>query len=130
MKKFALGMLAAVAMTGTAFAADMAPRYTKAPPPAPIALYNWTGCYIGAKTSKDYSFDLNTKSCVLKSEAATPSSKDFFANWGVGLGVIHNSPRVVSDAAIVTSGGTSLVRANAQQQWTSELLLVRHFYFH
>lgn len=48
MKKFALGMLAAVAMTGSAVAADMAPRYTKAPPPAPIAVYNWTGCYIGA----------------------------------------------------------------------------------
>ncbi|SDP47162.1 outer membrane protein [Afipia sp. GAS231] len=48
MKKFALGMLAAVAMTGSAVAADMAPRYTKAPPPAPIAIYTWTGCYIGA----------------------------------------------------------------------------------
>jgi outer membrane immunogenic protein len=47
MKNFALGMLAAVAMTGSAFAADMAPRYTKAPPPAPIAVYSWTGCYIG-----------------------------------------------------------------------------------
>ena len=48
MKKFAFGMLAAVAMTGSAFAADMAPRYTKAPPPAPVAIYSWTGCYIGA----------------------------------------------------------------------------------
>lgn len=47
MKKFAFGMLAAVAMTGSAVAADMAPRYTKAPPPAPIAIYTWTGCYIG-----------------------------------------------------------------------------------
>jgi outer membrane immunogenic protein len=47
MKNFALGMLAAVAMTGSAFAADMAPRYAKAPPPAPIAVYTWTGCYIG-----------------------------------------------------------------------------------
>ena len=47
MKKFALGMLAAVAMTGSAFAADMAPRYAKAPPPAPVVVYSWTGCYIG-----------------------------------------------------------------------------------
>jgi outer membrane immunogenic protein len=46
MNKFALGMLAAVAMTGSAVAADMAPRYTKAPPP-PVVVYNWTGCYIG-----------------------------------------------------------------------------------
>jgi outer membrane immunogenic protein len=47
MKKIALGMLAAAAMTGSAFAADMAPRYTKAPPPPPVVVYNWTGCYIG-----------------------------------------------------------------------------------
>lgn len=47
MKKFGLGMLAVLAMTGSAVAADMAPRYTKAPPPAPVAVYSWTGCYIG-----------------------------------------------------------------------------------
>jgi outer membrane immunogenic protein len=46
MKKFTFGMLAALAMTGSAVAADMAPRYTKAPP-APVAVYSWTGCYIG-----------------------------------------------------------------------------------
>ena len=38
-------MFAAVAMTGSAFAADMA---VKARPPAPIApVYNWTGFYVG-----------------------------------------------------------------------------------
>jgi len=47
MKKIALGILAVVAMTGSAFAADMAPRYTKAPVAAPIVTYNWTGCYLG-----------------------------------------------------------------------------------
>lgn len=48
MKKIALGLFAAVAMTGSAVAADMAPRYTKAPVVAPVAVYTWTGCYIGA----------------------------------------------------------------------------------
>ena len=47
MKKFALGMVAAVAMTGSAFAADMAPRYAKAPAPIPVAIYSWTGFYVG-----------------------------------------------------------------------------------
>ncbi len=47
MKNFAFGMLAAIAMTGSAVAADMAPRYTKAPPPVPVAVYSWSGCYIG-----------------------------------------------------------------------------------
>ena len=47
MKKFAFGMVAAIAMTGSAFAADMAPRYAKAPAPVPVAIYSWTGFYIG-----------------------------------------------------------------------------------
>ena len=48
MKKFALGMLAAVAMTGSAFAADLAARpYTKAPAPIIAAVYDWSGFYIG-----------------------------------------------------------------------------------
>jgi len=47
MKKILLG--AAVAMLGIApaLAADMAPRYTKAPMAAPVAVYNWTGFYVG-----------------------------------------------------------------------------------
>jgi outer membrane immunogenic protein len=31
----------------SAFAADMAPRYTKAAPLAPVQVWSWTGCYIG-----------------------------------------------------------------------------------
>jgi outer membrane immunogenic protein len=38
MKRIVLGTVAAAAMTGSAFAADMAPRYTKAPPPAPVVV--------------------------------------------------------------------------------------------
>lgn len=47
MKKILLG--AAVAMLGIApaLAADMAPRYSKAPMMAPAAVYSWTGFYIG-----------------------------------------------------------------------------------
>lgn len=47
MKKILLG--AAVAMLGIApaLAADMAPRYTKAPPAPMVTAYNWTGCYLG-----------------------------------------------------------------------------------
>src|SRR3954449_1101277 len=48
MKKFALGMLAAVAMTGSAAAADLAARpYTKAPAPVIAAAYDWSGFYLG-----------------------------------------------------------------------------------
>jgi outer membrane immunogenic protein len=49
MNKFLTGTIAAIAVAVAvpALAADMAPRYSKAPPPAPIMVYNWTGCYIG-----------------------------------------------------------------------------------
>lgn len=43
LRKFAIP-LAALAFSGPAFAADMA---VKAPPPAPVPVYNWTGFYAG-----------------------------------------------------------------------------------
>jgi outer membrane immunogenic protein len=45
-KKFVFGMLAAVTMTGSAFAADMAVKARPMAPP-PVVVYNWTGCFIG-----------------------------------------------------------------------------------
>jgi outer membrane immunogenic protein len=48
MKKFFLGTAPAVFLAGPAMAADIPVR--KAPPPvsAPVAVYSWTGCYLGA----------------------------------------------------------------------------------
>jgi outer membrane immunogenic protein len=37
----------AIVGIGTASAADMAPRYTKAPPIAPVMMYDWSGFYVG-----------------------------------------------------------------------------------
>jgi outer membrane immunogenic protein len=51
MRRFALMLLATsslVTLTEVTSAADIAPRMaTKAPAVAPIAYYNWTGCYVG-----------------------------------------------------------------------------------
>lgn len=44
MKKVAIAFAATVALTGQAFAADMAVKARPAPIPVPVA--NWTGCYI------------------------------------------------------------------------------------
>ena len=47
MKKILTALTAMAAFTGSAVAADMAPRaYTKAPAPV-VAVANWTGCYVG-----------------------------------------------------------------------------------
>ncbi len=48
MKKLVLALTAVAAFSAPALAADMGPRYSKAPPPPPVAVANWTGCYIGA----------------------------------------------------------------------------------
>jgi outer membrane immunogenic protein len=47
MKKLLLGMIGVVALSGSAVAADLAARPYKAPPPM-VAIYDWTGFYIGA----------------------------------------------------------------------------------
>ncbi len=52
MKKFLIAAVGLVALTAPALAADMAPApapraYAKAPPPV-VAVWNWTGFYIGA----------------------------------------------------------------------------------
>jgi outer membrane immunogenic protein len=48
MKKFLLGTVALVAMATSASAADLAARpYTKAPAPMMVAMYDWSGFYIG-----------------------------------------------------------------------------------
>jgi outer membrane immunogenic protein len=39
--------ISAIVGIGAASAADMAPRYTKAPPIAPVMLYDWSGFYVG-----------------------------------------------------------------------------------
>jgi outer membrane immunogenic protein len=44
MKKLALAVTAIAALSGQAFAADMAVKARPAPPP--VAVYNWTGCNI------------------------------------------------------------------------------------
>jgi len=55
MKKIALAAAAASLMfAGAASAADMAPRYTKAPPPVAAAVYSWTGFYIGGNVGGDF----------------------------------------------------------------------------
>jgi outer membrane immunogenic protein len=45
MKRLLIALTAIAAFTGSALAADMAPRYTKAPMPMPVAP-SWTGFYI------------------------------------------------------------------------------------
>jgi outer membrane immunogenic protein len=48
MKKLVLAASILAFSSAAAFAADLAPRYYKAPPPVMAAVYDWSGFYIGA----------------------------------------------------------------------------------
>ena len=47
MKKLALTAISLL-IAGSASAADLRPAPVRAPAPVPVAVYNWTGCYVGA----------------------------------------------------------------------------------
>jgi outer membrane immunogenic protein len=73
-KKLALAAVAVSALfTTTAYAADMAPRYTKAPPPPVVAVYNWTGFYIGAHVGGGWN-QSDTSTIFLPDSVAFPAS--------------------------------------------------------
>src|SRR5882757_626245 len=118
MKKFALGMLAAVAMTGSAFAADMAPRYTKAPP-APVVVYSWTGCYIGGNVGGGWERTRQTQIGKVGGPAIIPNNDfgssdgsdftgggqigcdyQFANNWVIGIQGMYDYARIDSSHII------------------------------
>jgi len=68
--------------------------------------------------------------CVI--ETVSTQSKDFFANWAIGVAVVRPAVRSVIEAAIVpaaaASGATPTVRVNSEVRHESALLVARHFY--
>ena len=84
MKKFLLGTVALIALGSAANAADMAARYTKAPPIAPVS--NWTGFYVtggfgyGLMSSDDHS----TSGGVATSVDTRMGGRGYFGTVGLG----------------------------------------------
>jgi len=84
MKKLALALTATAAFTGSAFAADMAPRaYTKAPAPM-VAVANWTGCYVGGGggygmfNQENTGYQENTTPRTRVTETVTTGGRGYF----------------------------------------------------
>ncbi|WOH69564.1 outer membrane protein [Bradyrhizobium sp. BWA-3-5] len=87
MKKVWLGTVALIAFAAPAAAADLAARpYTKAPPPAIAAVYDWSGFYIGAN-------------------GGWGSSRKCWDLTDAGLGPIVAFPEGCHDATGGTAGG-------------------------
>jgi outer membrane immunogenic protein len=81
MKKIALAAAATLLLTGAASAADLAARpYTKAPPPV-VAVYNWTGFYVGGHVGGTWT----NQEWVRAPDAVTAG----FADLAVGEGFGH-----------------------------------------
>src|SRR5262245_39455809 len=76
MKKLFLGSVALVALglvAPAAFAAEKAVPYT--PPPPPVPVYTWTGCYVGASAGTSYGTSTHSTvaNSVLTSNVAAPT---------------------------------------------------------
>jgi outer membrane immunogenic protein len=90
MKKIAITLTALAAFTGSAMAADMAPRYTKAPIAAPVAVASWTGCYIGGGggyglwNQENTTYDPSTNPRTQLSATTTAGGRGYFATVGAG----------------------------------------------
>lgn len=83
MKKLALALSALAISATTASAADLAPRYTKAPPLAPVAVYNWTGCYIGGNIGAGYERTRQTR--IAKVDGTLFPNDDFGGSNGTDV---------------------------------------------
>ena len=122
MKKFVIAIAAVAAVSTSAFAADMAPRYTKAPAPLPVAVYSWTGCYIGGnvgggweRTSQSRIAQISPAGAITVLPAANFGSSDgsdfvgggqigcdyqFANNWVVGIQGMYDYTRMGSSHII------------------------------
>ena len=90
MKKLVLALTAVAAFTAPALAADMAPRYAKAPAPMPVAVANWTGCYIaggggyGLWNQENTTYDVTTAPRTQLTGTTTAGGRGYFGTVGGG----------------------------------------------
>jgi outer membrane immunogenic protein len=116
MKKIVISIAAIAAFTGSAIAADMAPRYAKAPPPAPVTVYNWTGCYVGGNVGGGWARTDQTRVSRLgvlfpADYGSSDNSQvigggqigcdyQFAGNWVVGIQGMYDYARIGSSHAL------------------------------
>lgn len=82
MKKLVLAASMLVLGTAAASAADLAPRYYKAPPPVMAAVYDWSGFYVGINGGWGSSHNCWTNTAILGIAAAPVSEGCHDASGG------------------------------------------------
>jgi outer membrane immunogenic protein len=140
MKKIAFALTAMAALTGSALAADMAPRtYTKAPVAvAPVA--SWTGCYVGGGGGGAYVKNDHNDFASVAGRAVPIGAPEgpnlstgedgWFGtvqvgcdyqmnNWVVGLFADYDFMSVKGDISAFGTGGPSVVGSQKlDSQWS------------
>ena len=114
MKKIVLTLAALAAFTGSAMAADMAPRYTKAPAPMAVAP-NWTGFYIfggggGGLWASDEHTQVTASGLPLSIDQRQGGS-GWFGTVGLGYDWQFNGPWV---AGVFADGQFGSIRGTIQ----------------
>jgi outer membrane immunogenic protein len=111
MKKFLLGSVALAAMiAGPAMAADMP---LKAPPP--VAIYTWTGCYVGAHVGgKSSRADVHVGANVFGIAPGTTTTDPIYMSGALGGGQIGCQYQFAGGWLIGVEGDGSAVQSDGQ----------------
>jgi outer membrane immunogenic protein len=122
MKKFLLGTVAVLAMATSASAADLAARpYTKVPAPLMVAMYDWTGFYLGGQVGYAGSSGSYTLFQPAANEAFSFNPSSFIGGghaglqgqWGSGVFGIEGTYSVLdqnqTDLAVLLPGRLRLL---------------------
>ena len=127
MKKFLIGAVALITLTGTAAsAADLPARtYTKAPS-MPAAIYNWTGFYIGGHIGGDWRNNNNTvfgnnNNGTFIAGVQGGADYQFAQSWVIGVEAnysfkVSNNNNNNNGFAFVAPGGAGLVTNNSNNR--------------
>lgn len=115
-KALATAAFAAMVVVPAASAADMAPRYTKAPP-AMVEVWNWTGFYIGGnagyswgRSNTDVNFFDTTTGAPIVLPPGSITSSSFDMNGGIAGG----------QAGYNWQTGNYVLGVEADAQWSGE----------
>ena len=131
MKNLALAVSILAISAVSASAADMAPRYAKAPPMTPV--YTWTGCYVGGNVGAGWSRASTNDADPTASGAADAGSHtasefvgggqigcdyQFASNWVLGVQGMFNGGDVHgSHLAPFTYNGTNTETFSSKVDW-------------
>jgi outer membrane immunogenic protein len=117
MKRMLVALAAVAALTGSALAADMAPRYSKAPAPMPVAP-SWTGFYIfggagGGLWAADTTTQVTGTGVCILCQKQTQGGSGWFGTVGAGYDWQINSSWVIG---ILADGQFGSIEGTIQDQ--------------